>query len=362
MARKNSVLKNIPIKKLIAAAQDLGGADKKSVRVDICIDATAPQAAADAVRRLFTPVSDRGRVHIEEFGEVAYQVAPDAGLLVIVAGRSDALSRTVAQAVVTDKPVVVCAADSKGVYERSQRTSFPLEPTDIVDMDAVHNYAAFEKSLAAWIVDNDGCDQLALAANFAFLRRPLAVDCRQRTALECGVVAAVPLIPGADMPVLIALQGKMILQIAAAFGRPISTDTIVEVAVTLPTAFGARTLARSLCKRFPHLAWVMRGLTAYGITSALGAALTEFFARGGLPANISQALDDARQRIGGLGGGAVEAVVGKVFGASDEAEEGGGDRAAAEEPGQDEYLRALGVDPSEVDGHLPAAGRLGAGA
>ena len=327
----SSLLKNIPIAKLIDAAQGMAGASETVARVSICIDRSVPNEGIEAVRKALTPVSDRGTVVVEGFDKQAYEVMPSADLLVVVGYESEAISRTVATAVVDDIPVVVCAYDAKGVYERSQGTSFPLEAGDVIDMDEEHDFAGFEKSLAEWIVANCPETRLALAAAFPFIRKPLSVDSAQKTAGLCAAVGAVPLIPGADMPVMLLLQAKMILEMAAAYGKPMTQDTLIEMAAAIPAGIGARGLARAIGSRVGFLSFATNGVVAYGATLVLGHLMHEYYVRGGLPTKAVEALSTLEDKVGSLGGGMVGDVLHRVGELGEKTLLEGGDAAGREE-------------------------------
>ena len=68
----------------------------------------------------------------------------------------------------------------------------------------------------------------------------------QYEAVQNAGIGLVPLLPGADMPVMTLNQAKMVLQIAAAYGQPMGKDRVKEVAPVVASAFACRALAREL--------------------------------------------------------------------------------------------------------------------
>jgi uncharacterized protein (DUF697 family) len=110
-----------------------------------------------------------------------------------------------------------------------------------------------------------------------------------------GLVATAVWIPGADMPVLTAVQLRLVLQIGACHGVELSPDRAVELIGVLGAGFGLRTVARELLDFVPIAGWAVKGSVAYGGTRALGLAADEYFARGA-PADLTR-LRTAAERL-----------------------------------------------------------------
>ncbi len=110
---------------------------------------------------------------------------------------------------------------------------------------------------------------IALAQALPQQRRHLVERIIRSSALTNALIALQP-IPGADIPLLAASQTRMVLRIAAAYGRPMDAshagEFIASVAGTLLVRFGAAEAA----KLVPVLGWlVAAGITAAG-TWAIG--------------------------------------------------------------------------------------------
>jgi uncharacterized protein (DUF697 family) len=87
-------------------------------------------------------------------------------------------------------------------------------------------------------------------------------------------------VPGADMPVLTAVQMRMVLQIAACHGETVSADRALELLSVLGAGFGFRMLARSALDFIPVAGWAVQSSIAYSATRAVGTAADEYFERG----------------------------------------------------------------------------------
>jgi uncharacterized protein (DUF697 family) len=87
-------------------------------------------------------------------------------------------------------------------------------------------------------------------------------------------------VPGADMPVLTAVQMRLVLSIAACYGQKITTDRAVELLSVLGAGFGFRAIAREMLDFIPVAGWAVQSGIAYSATKALGKAADEYFAHG----------------------------------------------------------------------------------
>ena len=95
-----------------------------------------------------------------------------------------------------------------------------------------------------------------------------------------GVIATAVWIPGADMPLLTAVDMRMVLQIGVCYGVDVNADRAVELLGILGAGFGLRSAARELLDVVPLAGWVVKGGVAYSGTRALGRAAVEYFERG----------------------------------------------------------------------------------
>ena len=89
------------------------------------------------------------------------------------------------------------------------------------------------------------------------------------------------------MPLLTAVQLRLMLEIGVCHGVELSPDRAVELISVLGAGFGMRTVARELLDFVPVAGWALQGAVAYGGTRALGRAADEYFARGA-PADLTK--------------------------------------------------------------------------
>jgi uncharacterized protein (DUF697 family) len=111
--------------------------------------------------------------------------------------------------------------------------------------------------------------------------RPRVVNTLIEAAARRNAKAALLIfIPGADMPVLTAVQMRLVLQIAACHGQKVSPDRAVELLSVLGAGFGFRMIAREALDLVPVAGWAVKSGIAYSATKALGRATDEYFEHG----------------------------------------------------------------------------------
>jgi len=289
----------VDVRDLMRSGTQLVADREKPVHLAVLIEFDSPDELIDAVRWGLRPSTAMATLQVEiaEPGSVPVLSArPDAVIAVAGSGGAglDAALRVARGAGVP--AVVVALGDEQRVPVLADTL---LQPTGdlVVRADASE---AMEQ-LGSWLVDNLGSKRLALAHNFAFIRRAVAGDAVKTTALQNGLVGAVAVIPGADMPIMTANQAKMLLQIAAAYGQPMGVDRIKELAVLVGGAFVLRTAARQLLTVVPVLGWAIKGAIGYTGTLAMGRAAIEYFEEGadlgGVVAHLKDVRDKAAQRL-----------------------------------------------------------------
>jgi uncharacterized protein (DUF697 family) len=99
-------------------------------------------------------------------------------------------------------------------------------------------------------------------------------------ALAAGGVAAVP-VPEVDMPVVLAVQAKMLQAVASVYQQPMDVRRMAEIASALGVGLLTRLGARELLKLvpIPGLGPSVSAVYAATSTYALGMALAEYFSR-----------------------------------------------------------------------------------
>lgn len=246
--------------------------------IAVLVEVDAPDALIDAVRRELRPATAAVALQIEvaELGATPV-VVPGTDVVIAIAGSGNAgLRQALAGPRRSRTPVVVVSlGDDASAGSIAEAL---LQPTG--DLIVRHDADAALVRLGSWLADNIGSKRLALAHNFAFMRRAVAEDAVKNTALQNGLIGAVTPVPGADMPIMTANQVKMLLQIAAAYGEPLGVDRIKELAAVVAGGYLFRAIARQGLVVVPVLGWAVKGGIGYTGTMAMGRAAVKYFEDG----------------------------------------------------------------------------------
>jgi uncharacterized protein (DUF697 family) len=142
-------------------------------------------------------------------------------------------------------------------------------------------------SLCGEIAGDSG---VALGRRYPVVRRAAAHRLIARTAVQNVFIAIVFFVPGSDMPAMTLNQAKMVLNIAAMYGERIDIERAVELTGIILLGFGFRGLGRLLVRSVPGLGTVIRAVTAYSATMAVGLGAIAYFEKGA-PASTSKVME-----------------------------------------------------------------------
>jgi len=282
----------LDIKDLMSSGASLRTEREKSVRIAVFVDAEASDVAVDALKDALHPQMSTARLHIEPVvpGDVLV-VDELADVVIALTGPGSTLAPSLARARDRFVPTALVAL-GESQADVSRRLRHPILDT-IADDDP----ETLVKELGRWLSDRVSGKRLALAANFAFVRRAVAEEAIKNTAFQNAVIGGVMIIPGADMPVMTANQAKMILQIAAAYGEPLGAERIKELAAVVGGAFALRAVARQALAFIPGLGWAIKAGIGYSGTLGMGYAALEYFEEGGDVRGLAAKLSEAKQRV-----------------------------------------------------------------
>jgi uncharacterized protein (DUF697 family) len=281
----------LDVKDLLSSGAKLREEREKPVRIAVYVDAGAPEAAVDALKAALHPQMSTARLHVEAVvpGEVLL-VDDSADAVVALCGPGDTLLPSLQQARDRFVPTALLAmGEPRDLVAR--RLGHPL-----LDTLAESEPLELVTALGGWLSDRVGSKRLALAANFAFVRKAVAMEAVKATSFQNGVIGGVAIIPGADMPLMTANQAKMILQIAAAYGEPLGAERIKELAAVVGGAFAFRTVARQAATLIPGFGWALKAAIGYSGTLAMGHAAIDYFEHGGDLGGLGVRVRDARDR------------------------------------------------------------------
>lgn len=338
---------NIPIdiKTLLAGVTDVEAARTVPLSVSVLIDDSAPADLAAFVRSSFASASPQARVSLNYFHDGRALFDPESDMVVIAAGTTPEVGQVAEDIRRARIPVMVVTASPAAVRSAAEAAGVPIAPADLIAPDqvaesdviplsrpvVVHSGAAAVAAsdaagaaggivqdaaqdgislepiplsvdmmerlalrMGEWVVATFKETRLSYAQAFDFVRRPLALESVRSTAAQNAGVGLVVVIPGADMPVMTANQAKMVLEIAAAYGQPLTVERIKELAAIVGGGFAWRAVARQIIGVVPALGWAVKAGIGYGGTVAMGTAAIEYFEHGGTVGGLIGALNEAR--------------------------------------------------------------------
>jgi uncharacterized protein (DUF697 family) len=192
---------------------------------------------------------------------------------------------------------VGATAATAGVSARASQSSASYEEAAADGAEVALSDAAVQalsQHMGEWIIATCKDKRLAFALAFPFVRRPLSLEAVHATSVQNAGVGVVAFIPGADMPIMTLNQGKMLLQIAAAYGQPMSAERVKELAMVVGGAFMCRNVARTVAGVVPVLGWAVKGAIGFAGTEAMGRAAIEYFEAGGDMVGVASVVQKAR--------------------------------------------------------------------
>lgn len=279
----------LDLRDIMASGSKLEEERARPVRIAVFVDVDAPDSLVDAIREALRPQTGNARLHVEVAGPgETLLVDPSTDAVVALCGVGSILLESIRRARDAGVPTAVLAL-GQGTDDISRRFEHPL-----LDTFAAAEADDIIPRLGAWFADRLSGKRVALAANFAFMRKAVAAESIKSTAFQNGVIGGVVIIPGADMPLMTANQAKMVMQIAAAYGQPLGAERIRELAAVLGGALVMRTVARQLLTFVPGFGWALKAAIGYSGTLAMGYAAAEYFESGADLSGLADKLRDAR--------------------------------------------------------------------
>lgn len=349
----------IDLKAVIEAATDIESARSTPVSVSVLIDDSAPGDVAAHVRSAFVGAGAHARVTVGYFAGPAFSLYEGDDMAVIVAGFSEEVGRRAAEIRAAGVPVMVVTSMPRLVADMASAYGNPIPEGDLVAPEGVEGCeadgeaacasgevagahasvfagiraaksagagaaagfagaaasspdapipidaaaaCALDRRMGEWVVAACREKRLALALSFPFVRRPLSLEAVSATSLQNAGIGLVLFIPGADMPLMTLNQAKMLLQIAAAYGEPMSAARVKELAAIVAGGFACRSVARQVAGAVPGVGWAVKAGVGYAGTKAMGLAAIEYFERGGNIAGLAGVVSSATAKATQIAG------------------------------------------------------------
>lgn len=162
---------------------------------------------------------------------------------------------------------VPAIAVAVGVPDRAVSIPYVLA-TDVVWIDAGEEFPLDE--IASALAARLGEAAAPLAAGVPLLRGPVCAWLVESLARRNALLGAAVWVRGADLPVLVLNELRLVLRLAQAHGVDGIRDLLPELAATIGAGLGLRAVARELLGRFPEAAGPLKAGIAYAGTRTIG--------------------------------------------------------------------------------------------
>jgi small GTP-binding protein len=238
-----------------------------------------------------------GPIHLADtpgFGEVAgvdragiaLQAVRGANLVILVldalAGVRQADYELLHTLCATGKPVIpvlnkidVLGKDAEPVIEDARAK---LNEPGLIPISALKGTHVADQ-LMPRLMEGDPALTVALGRALPGYRRQAAHRLIRQAAMLNALMGTEP-IPGLDIPLLLAVQARLVLRIAAVYGEPMTQQHARELAATIAGGAALRYLAGQASKLIPGPGWVVSGAIAAAGTWAIGRTAMAYFESG----------------------------------------------------------------------------------
>lgn len=309
----------VDITAILEEATKIDEARQTPLVMAVFIDETAPSDLKALARREFSSSVETAQIDMVTFPTFPVVAVPGADAAVIVAGLDEKIGYYASMLREAGIPTMVVTTMPRLVVQIALEAGYPLLEGDViapveVSEEALEDETAALESTAepialnkdnleylkdrmgAWIIETNTDKKLAFALTLGFVRRPLSMEAVRATSAQNAGIGLVVFLPGADMPLMTLNQAKMLLQIAAAYGQPMTIERVKELALVVGGAFALRAVSRQLVGLIPALGWAIKATIGYSGTFAMGRAAIEYFEADGTIAGLAQVVNDVRQK------------------------------------------------------------------
>jgi small GTP-binding protein len=227
-----------------------------------------------------------GEVDGVDRASIALRAVQDAHVVVVVldavAGVRQWDYHLIQQLKGTGKPVVVALNKidlfKKDLDEIVEDAKRKLAEPNLIAISARQG-TNVAHPLLGQIIDAHPALAVAVGRALPGYRHRAAGKVIRRASLANAIIGAEP-IPGLDIPFLLAVQGQMVLRIAAIYGEPMSMQHANTLAATIVGGAALRFLAMEGAKLIPGPGWIVAGAISGVGTWAIGQVATRYFLHG----------------------------------------------------------------------------------
>ena len=284
----------IDVRDIMKSSSQMQEMRDKEIRIAVLVKMDAPDELVELVEEKFHPYASNARLHVdvvEPDVEILVDSSVDVVIGLVGSGRAGIAGQLKA---VNERAIpTVAVAMADGAAEMADSLGHPYRDT-LANADVME---LIEEELGEWLVERLPDKRLAMAHNFEFMRRAVAVEAVKGTAWQNGAIGVVAIIPGADMPLMTANQIKMLMQIAAAYGEALGLERLKELAAIVGGGFLLRLVARQALAFAPGFGWAIKGSIGVSGTLAMGYAAISYFEGGADLGNLQERFDKIKESI-----------------------------------------------------------------
>lgn len=262
------------------------------IKVEVLVGADAPADEISVMKSCFVPETARAHVLVWDLSSRAQDV-PDADtdLAVVLVGSQPKEAAEVALA---------CARRGAGCIfvvpsALDAPKELPEELEETVDIVAAAGEDALKAKLAQTLAAQE--ERVLLAAAFPFCRSEVASALIRQSALANMGVGAISLIPGSDLPIMLAEQERLALDLMCVYGKKPGPEAAADLAGVFGAGFVYRAIARTLAGAVPGIGWALKASVAYG-----GTVLSAWAVEAHLTGEMPEILANAQEIVSALAG------------------------------------------------------------
>jgi small GTP-binding protein len=177
--------------------------------------------------------------------------------------------------------------------------AFRLQGVQVIPISAKTGSGVADRLIPA-LIEVDNSLAVVIGRALPAYRAEAARRVIRTTAMWSLLLGAEP-IPGLDLPLLLAMQARMVLRLGAIYGESITGRYARELVSAMAGALVARYVGEELAKFVPGPGWLISGLVASAGTLTMGRLAESYFQSGG-QIEPSQLTGWVRERLAAGGG------------------------------------------------------------
>jgi len=260
---------------ILNSGRDADRERTEPIYLTILVDSQASRPLVEAVRDAFLPTQPTSEVQVFRLGDQQLSRAFRPDLCVIIGGGSDELVNDAAESYARGGVPVAIVAET---LLDAPAPHLPESLSWLVGVAVASEHTVMLDRLARWIVVTSP-KSTAFAANFPFCRKAKVDELVRACASRNAAIGAVGRAGGSDSTSMTSNQARLALDIAAAYGRPMTIDRAVELAGVVSAGMGYRSFARASSQFIPGVDWAFKAGVGYLGTMATANAITSHFER-----------------------------------------------------------------------------------